>query len=450
MQVSKKLAEFISSTGYVDFSPQVIHAFKRSFLDYLCVTITGSQMEIAISVHDYLKSIDHNEQSCVVGTAVRLSPPNAAFANGTSCHAVDFDDGYTRGSFHPAAPCISAVLAATEPLNSAPQDFLKAVVIAYDIALRISGNVHPYSANRGFHNTGTVGVFGAAAGVSSLLALNVDQTINALGAAGSFAGGLREFLAEGDEGGEIKRIHPAKAARDGLLSAELALRGITAPKTILEGKYGFFRSFAGIELDPDQFFNGLGETFEITNCYFKPFPVCKHLHGTIEAIREIKKEAVIKPEDIDKVEVKLYAVGVHSHDYPKCDSLIAAQMNHPPVAALAICYDDVTLENLQSGFNDGVKDVMKKVDVSVCEECEKEYPAQRPTVVTIRCKNGTILSKKVFDPRGEAVNPLSDQDLEDKFYSNCEPIIGAEKCKTLVDAVWQFDQLKNLDLFYIW
>ena len=133
------------------------------------------------------------------------------------------------------------------------------------------------------------------------LGLNIEQTKNALGAAGRFAGGLRECLSTGDKGGEIKRVHPGKAARDGLLCAELACQGMTAPATILEGKNGFFSAFAGIELDPSSLFAGLGETFEIVNCYFKPYPVCRHLHGAIDAIKAIKTESQIKPEEIERI-----------------------------------------------------------------------------------------------------------------------------------------------------
>lgn len=451
MEISKKLAEFIVGTRYDDFSPQVVHAFKRALLDYLCVTVAGSQMEIAKSVYEFLKTIDQSELSSVIGTPMRLSTLNAAFANGTSCHALDFDDGYTRGSVHPAGSSFPSVFAVAEQRNSNPRDFLRAVVLAYEITLRISGQVHPFAARRGFHNTAAVGVFGAAAGVASLLGLNVEQTMNALGAAGSFAGGLREFLTAGDEGGgEIKRIHPGKAARDGLLSAELALQGITAPATILEGPYGFFKSFAGIELDPDRFFAGLGETFEITNCYFKPYPVCRHLHGAVDAIKAIKNEVHLKPDDIESIKIGLYEVGVRGHDYRQCDTLIGAQMNNPCVAALALCYEDVTLQNLKFGFTSEVKKLMEKVDVFVSEECERLYPDQRPTEVTIKKKDGTVFEKQILNPKGEVENPLSDDELTDKFYGNCEPVIGKQKCNHLVESVWQFDQLKDLHEFFMW
>jgi len=450
MEASKRIAEFIVRTNYNDLPPGVIHAFKRALLDYLCVTIIGSRVEISKSVRHYFESIDQSKQSSVIGTPTRLSSLNAAFVNGTSCHAVDFDDGYTKGSVHPGSSCISSAIAVAEYMKVTPKDLALAVILAYDVVLRISGNVHPYAANRGFHNTATAGVFGAAAGVSKLLNLTIEQTVNALGAAGSFSGGCREFLAGGESGGEIKRIHPAKAARDGLLSAELALRGITAPSTILDGKYGFFKSYAGIDLDPDKFFEGLGEVFEITNCYFKPYPVCRHLHGTIEAIKSIKNEFDIKPDEISSIKAELYSVGVHGHDFSKCDALIGAQMNHPCVAALAIYYDDVTLQNLQFGFTPEVKNIVEKVEVAVNDECENLYPGQRPTIVTITDKDGSKYKKNIYEPKGEVENPLTDAELTDKFYNNCEPIIGNDKCKELVDMVWEFEKLNKLDDIFNW
>lgn len=450
MDISRRLAEFIVGTEYTDFSPEVIHGFKRALLDYLSVTITGSQMGTSKKVLHYLKSIDRSQHSCVIGTKTRLSPLNAAFANGTSCHALDFDDGYTRGSVHPAGSCISSVFAVAEQVNAVPCDFLSAVIIAYDVTLRISGQVHPWAAKRGFHNTATVGVFGAAAGVSSLLGLSVEQTVNALGLAGSFSGGTREFLPSQGEEVENKRIHPGKAARDGLLSAELACRGITGPATILEGKYGFFPCFAGIDLDPEAFFNGLGEIYGITDVYFKPYPVCRHLHGTIEAIIHLKEEFQIEPHEIEKILVELYEIGVHGHDHHYCGSLLSAQMNHPCVAALAAFYSEVSLQNLKFGFTAEVKELMERVEVVVSQECEERYPRQRPVVVTMKKKDGVEVKKQLLDLKGEAQKPLSDKELVAKFYGNCLPIIGKQKCERILEAVWQFEKIESLEEFYHW
>src|SRR5690606_17344395 len=156
-------------------------------------------------------------------------------------HGLDFDDGTTQGSAHPSGAVFPAVLAAAEQHGATPRDVVLATAVGYDVMIRIAAAMHPTTARKGFHNTALAGVFGAAAAVPSLLKLDAAQAGHALGLAGSFAGGIRAYL---DDGAEVKRIHPGKAARDGLVCAELAKRGITGPGRVLEARYGFANTHA--------------------------------------------------------------------------------------------------------------------------------------------------------------------------------------------------------------
>ena len=165
-----------------------------------------------------------------------LSVPNAALVTGANVHGLDFDDGHTQWFGASGRRYLPAVLAAAQQRGSSAHEIICAVVAGYDVMCRIAAAMHPESARRGYHNTALAGVFGAAAGVSNLLRLDATQTLNALGLAGSFSAGIREYL---DEGAEIKRIHPGKAARDGVICAEFARRGITGPSKCSRGATDF-------------------------------------------------------------------------------------------------------------------------------------------------------------------------------------------------------------------
>ena len=219
--VSRMLAEYVAGLDCERLSAQAVHAFRRALLDYLTCAVSGSRTQPSRLVLDYARSWDRASEACVIGHDARLACPNAAFVNGTSAHGLDFDDGYTQGSVHPAGAVFPALLALAERLGTGSDEVIAAGVAAYDVTLRIAAAVHPHSARRGFHNTPTAGVFGAAAAASRLLRLDASRTLDALGLAGSFAGGLREYVAEG---ADVKRLHPGKAARDGIVCAELAQR----------------------------------------------------------------------------------------------------------------------------------------------------------------------------------------------------------------------------------
>ncbi len=446
--VTRRLARHVAGTRFDDLSERTVHGFKRALVDYLATSITGSQEPVASRMLDYLASVDASRTAAVVGHSQRLSVLNAALINGTSTHALDFDDGHTHGSAHPAGPNFPAVFAVAEQKACSAKDVILATVLGYDVMLRVAAAIHPNSALRGWHNTPITGVLGAAAGVSRLIANDEQQTLYAIGLACSFAGGLFEFLGEG---ADVKRIHPGKAARDGILCAELGRRGVTGPMHVLEGKHGFFKAFVDGQVNWERLVQGLGMRYEIEDAYFKPYPCCRHLHPIMDGIVTLKRKHHVNPAQVERIEAGSYAVGAR-HNHTNWEALLDAQMSMPCAAALALIEDDVTSPSFKPGRIDrpDVQGMIGKVKVYTDEDTDRLYPKRRGGVVTLVMKDGTRLTERVLDPKGEGENPMSDADLERKFVSNCEPIVGKDKCARLLDAVWAFDRLDNLALFYRW
>ena len=443
--VSSTLASHAASTTYAGLPDDVLPAFKRALLDFLACAIAGSTMPVSNAMLSYFEENDASRAATVLGSGRKLSASNAAFVNGANAHGLDFDDGYMQAAAHPGAAVFPAVLARAEQLGSSAQDVITAIVIGYDVMLRIGAAIHPVAAQRGFHNTAIAGVFGAAAGVANLAKLDSKQTLNALGLAGSFASGIREYL---DEGAEVKRIHPGKAARDGLLCAEFAARGITGPSKVLEGRYGLFHTHVDDQVRWERLLDGLGTRYEIASIYFKRYPSCRGTHAFIEGIQGLRAQHGFSPEQVAHVELGGNALSIHAHDYKHHENVLDAQMSVPYTAALAVLYGDVTAQMFlpETMERPEVDALVQRVDAYVDDECERMYPAKRSAVVRIQLENGRKLEKRLVDPKGDLDNPMSDDDLARKFRGNCEPVIGTARCSSLLDQVRRFEALDDVRL----
>lgn len=446
---SRRLAEYVAGVDVARLPPQAIHAFRRALLDYLTCAVAGSRMESTRIVLDYLQSWDRSTEAAVLASPHRLAAQNAAFVNGAATHGLDFDDGMTRGSVHPAGSIFPALLAMAEKLGSSADDLIAAGVAAYDVTLRIASTVHPHSSRRGFHNTPTAGVFGAAAGVARLMKLDAATTLNALGLAGSFSGGLRAYL---QDGADVKRIHPGKAARDGIVCAELAKRGLSGPAQVIEGRYGFVQAVAGGEGDWARLTGALGERYEICDVYFKPYPACRHFHAALDAVRTIGRRTPFKPEEVAAVKIGLYEAGAAGHDQKSAQTLLEAQMSAPVTTALAMAFGNVTVSSFDRANLEraDVQRLIGLTEVHVDAECERIYPRQRSGVAQVQLKDGRVLEERVLDPKGEGGNPMSDDDLAEKFSSNCAPLIGEAHSRQLHDVVMALAPGADLSPLYRW
>ncbi len=446
---SRKLACYVAELETRKLPEAAVHAFRRALLDYLTCAVAGSGTDAARMVLDYLQSWDQSAQACVIGTPHRLAAQNAAFVNGAATHGLDFDDGMTRGSVHPGGSVFPALLAMAEKLGSSAEDLIAAGVAAYDVTLRIASAVHPHTSRRGFHNTPTAGVFGATAAAARLMRLDAQTTLHALGLAGSFSGGLRAYL---QDGAEVKRIHPGKAARDGIVCAELAKRGLTGPGAVIEGPYGFIQAMAGGNAEWERLTGALGERFEISNAYFKPYPACRHFHASLDAVRTIGRRTPFNIDEVTRVRIGMYEAGAAGHDQKTAENLLDAQMSAPVTTALAMAFGNVTVPSFDRANLDRpeIRRLIDITDVYVDEECERIYPGRRSGVARIELRDGRVLEERVLDPKGEGENPMTDDDLATKFSSNCAPLIGDARSRKLLDLVMRLKPGSALDELYRW
>jgi 2-methylcitrate dehydratase PrpD len=434
--VTAHLAEWVCRSAP---SPEVEHQTRRIVLDYLASAVAGAGTDVSRTVRSVVGEMYPGDDAGLVGGG-RASAAGAAFANGAAAHALDVDDGYTKGSVHPSAPTLPAVLAAAERAQADPATVLRAVAVAVEVTCRIARAGHPATRLAGFHNTPLAGVFGAAAGVCVVLGSAPAEVASALGLAGSHAGGLFEFLGSG---AEVKRLHAGKAARDGLLSAYLAARGVTGPESVLEGDNGYFHAFARDQWRPEDLLDGLGTTWALRDTYVKTHPCCRHLHGPVDALLALRADHDLTA--VRAIRVETYTIAA-AHSHVSFDSLLDAQMSLPYAAAVCVLDGRMGLAQFDHAHrtSPAVAELANRVEVVAADDLDARYPAERPARVTVRRVNGPDVCAEVAQPRGEPSTPLSDDELTAKFHLLADPVLGAATAARVVRSVWAFDDLAFL------
>jgi 2-methylcitrate dehydratase PrpD len=439
--LTAQLVDWGASVRFDDLPDEVVHQAKRVILDYVAATLVGSTSTPARIVQRYVAETEPPGAATVLGSALRATAPSAALVNGTAAHGLEVDDGYTPGSTHPGGPIGSAVLAVAEARAAGPQQILLAMAIGLELTCRIGGAGHPATWRRGFHNTAINGVFGAAAAATRLMDRDRSDLANALGIAGSHSGGLFEFL---HGGGEVKRLHPGKAARDGIVSAELAMRGLTGPSTVLEGPAGYLHAFADGDYDVDHLVGGLGVRWRMLDMYVKPYPCCRHLHGPIDAILQLAGEEPIDVDAVESVRVETFPAAAR-HGGKRIDDFIAAQMSIPYAVAVTMLYGVPSMEHFGAEVRTDprIARIVDVVEVEEAEDCVRDYPAMRPARVTVRAGSRERVLR-IDQPYGEPSNPMSDADLESKLHRLAGPVVGERRCTEIAAAIWGLDDPERL------
>jgi 2-methylcitrate dehydratase PrpD len=266
----------MAGCAFAQLSPEVLEHTHRAILDWLGSAMAGAIEPPARMAQEIVRGFGASQQASVFAGG-RSSAAGAALANGVASHILELDDVHKGSTLHPAAPVIPAALAVAERERASGQQFLRAVALGYDAALRVGEAVNP-THYRYWHPTGTAATFGSAVAAGSLLSLDAREMLDALGTAGTQAAGLWEFNADG---AMSKHLHPGKAAMNGVLAADLARAGFTGATRILEGERGFFAATSSSH-DASRITDGLGEHWKISeNCY-KLHSCCGHTHSAID------------------------------------------------------------------------------------------------------------------------------------------------------------------------
>lgn len=439
-EYTRELVEFLHGLEAHGLPAAVMDRARYFLLDYLAVAVRGSCEDSARAAQRFVRNSGGTGCCTVIGTNIRTLPGFAAFANGTAAHGIEMDDTHSGGSIHLGATMYSAALALGEMQpDMAAGPFFAAVVAGFEAAARIAMAVQAKEHYAlGFHPTATCGAFGAAVTASKLLGLSGQQTLSAVGIAGSMAAGSMEFLAEG---AWTKRIHPGLAAQNGIQAAQLAAAGYRGPQRILEGRDGFLLGYSRHPI-PERLTAALGESYEILHTAVKPHACCRYMQGPIDALLELMKRHAIEAGRIRKIEVAVLEAGwglVCDPPAKKChpESIVDAQFSMPFGAAVAVLrgaagLDEFTLDQIHAPK---VQQMMEKVVLGKDASLEDTFPREWPARVKIELVSGEQLENFVRHPKGDPENPLTWDEMSGKFRSLTAGLLSEERCRQVEQQI---------------
>ncbi|HUW08535.1 MAG TPA: MmgE/PrpD family protein [Anaerolineae bacterium] len=443
-RVTEDLAAFLAEAQFGDLSEEAIWHAKRCLLDFLGASIGGSSMKRSRILANFVRDIGGAQEATVIGYPFRVPCPSAGLANGAMGHALQMDDTDWASIAHIGTEVIPAALAVAEKVGADGKELLSSVVLGYEGAMRIGAAVHPSHNSRGFSPNGTIGVFGAAIAAGKILGLGKHQMADAIGSAGMQSSGLEEFSYDGSMGSVLNTGHATQA---GVISALLAQRGFTGSRTIIEGKSGFCRAYsdswelAGIVA-------GLGDRYRITDIWFKRYPTCAYANAALDVILDLVVGHDVQQGDVEELCIKTYDVVEQALNNPEPSNATAAMLSLPYNAAVAVVRRQVTpREFTEECLLDGmVRATMKKVKIVVADE-ELNRLAEgrgRAAIVRIVCHDGTEYEGSIKSPKGDTLNPFTDEELFGKFEALTSPILDGERIDSIATMVRNLEEVETV------
>ena len=436
----QQLADYAVKEQTRPLAPEVIHHAKRTLVDWYAALFPGSVIPPATILERALAE-DLDRGSATLASGRRATLRAAALINGAASHAAEVDDIYRDAGYHPGSPTIAAALAAAQAHNVSGERLLRAIVVGYEVGTRIGEAVMP-AHYKYWHTTGTVGSFGAAAAVATVLGCDARQFADALGTVGTFAAGLQQaFRSES----MVKPLHAGHAAEVGALAAMSAKQGLAGVHDILEGEVGFGAAMSR-DCDWSKATRGLGSDYHITRMTIKNHCCCGHIFAPIDGALHLQQRHGLGVEQIRRVSIASYAAGTDIVANYHASSALEARFSAPYVVANALVHGSVRLNAFsEERLRDPVTlDLMKRVVVTADPELSKGYPAQRAAHVEIETADGRVLKHFQATRKGDPDCQLSDAELNDKYNELAIPVIGERAARELLNALWALERLPTL------
>lgn len=414
----------------------MLHQAKRCLVDWLGVTLDGAHDPGVGMLLDVASETGGAGSSTVIGRHRTVGTLFAALVNGFSAHVEDYDDTYNPGAttVHGSAPVWPVVAALSERAVTTGADALLAFVAGFEAQVRLARAAGASHYDRGWHVTGTVGHVGAAAAASRLLGLSPAATTAALGTAGTQAAGLKEVY-----GSMGKALHPGKAAMDGLLSALLARRGFTSTPSIVEGPRGFLSVMSA---DPQihEVTEGLGTRWTLPDNGFKFYACGSLIHPTIECVLALRSQNGLSPDDVVGIEARV-------HDYV---SWVTAkrQLASGLDGKFSIFHGAaVALVDGRAGLEQFTDARVAAADVAAVRERVTIVPdpgmAKDASCVVITLADGRGLTHTVDHNKGTPDNPLTDDEIGEKFLDLATPVLGGATANRVLDVCWAAEDVPD-------
>ncbi len=441
MKATQKLASFAAGLEPVDLPDSVREQARRAFLDTLAVTLAGMPEDCSRLVADYARSLESRPEATIVGSNLRTAAPEAALVNGTAAHALDFDDVSEAMMGHPSAPLVPAVLALGERLKASGEDILLAYVAGFEVQARLGRLLGPGHYTHGWHATSTLGTLGAAAACARLLRLDEPRTVMALGIGVSLASGSRQNF-----GTMTKPLHAGLAARNGLVAALLAADGFTADASAIEAPLGFAHLYTRDDsFDIERGLQGLEEEWTILKpgISVKKYPCCFATHCALDAVLDLRRAHAVEAQAVQAIDVVVPEGALSPLIHTRPSTGLEGKFSMQYCVATALVDGVVRL----SSFTD---EAVQRAQVQALTERVRvrEEPRRQGTLFTfyadVTIELPSVLRRTFVDtPRGHAGNPLSWEELVDKF-RDCAFALPQEQVERALEAIQGLDGLRRV------
>lgn len=434
MGETRQLAEYLVSARREDIPGEIWKEAHRALVNYMGCALGGAPHPSMDMVLRALGPYAGPKISAVLGRRERTDPLNASLLNGLSSHIHDYDDTTPKNYNHPTSPLASAMFAyaSVNPVSGA--DFVTAFVLGFEAEQRIGNAVYPSHYDIGWHITGTVGVFAAAAAVGRMMGLNEQQMVWALGLAATQSAGLREMF-----GSMGKAFHPGRSAQNGYTAALLAHEGFTAGERSLEGPRGF-AAILSQSHDLAKITEGLGTRYELPDNTYKPFPCGIVVHPTIDACIQLHAEHDLVPDDVAKVELRVAPLVKDLCNQQDIRTGLQGKFSIYHASAIGLVRGKAGLgEFTDEAANDPAIKAMRERVVAEGDPAVTEDGA----IVRVTLKDGTVLTKTLEHSLGNIERPLSDAQLEEKFRDQAG-VIAPDQVDRLIEACWHLGEADDI------
>ncbi len=441
---TRGVADFVSGLRYEAIPAEVLARIKLLILDSFGCALYGADLPWSQILMNTLGSLDTSQSNGIWGTGRKLSAPHAALVNGTLVQSFELDDVHRQGVLHVGAVTIPALCAVAElNLGMTGREFLTAAVAGYEIGPRVGMCMGQEHIGQGWHSGATLGVFSAAAGAARGLRLSPEQTVHALGIAGTQSAGLMAA----QYGAMVKRMHAGRSSQSGLYGALLASNGFTGIEDVFESPYGGFCSTFSRSTDRfnlDELTSELGERFETLRISLKMYSCVGSNHTTLDSIREMQARHPFGATDIDRIVVYGSQVTVDHCGWKYTpNGLTGAQLNLPYCVATLLLEGDVFVDQFtDAAVTDPARMALAEQvtvlhDPAITARGSKFRHAVR---VEVHLKDGTRLDEQRDAPRAFA----SDEEIIGKFRNLASHRFDTARIDRVVELVLGLDTLPDV------
>jgi 2-methylcitrate dehydratase PrpD len=455
---AEQLAAFASQLTFAALPAPVVDSVLDRIIDTVGICIAGADGESAPIVRSIVDELGGPPRATAVGLQRRVPAAAAALVNGTAAHGLDFDDTHLPSVAHPSACLVPAVLAQAEECGADGATVVVALAAGYEVFTRLAmAQYDPELRNsvffeHGLHATSILGTVAAAVACARVQNLDAERTMHTLAIACSMGSGIIEA---NRSGGNIKPFHCGWAAHGAVIAARLAMRGLTGPPTVLEGKFGLFAAFCHDNWHPEALTEKLGERWDGPDVFFKPYP-CNHFtHAVVDAAVALRQRG-LRLDDVDHVTIGTAGPSWRTIGDPivlkrRPLSPHHARFSAPFVFAtalsggggLGVSMSDFTETTIH---DEALLTVADRCDVVVDAECTAEFPYQFPAVVTVRTRDGSVVEERIYNNRGGPNWPLTKDELRRKlattaghFARDLEAQCRALANASSIDGLFPFD-----------